>query len=134
MRTRSSGGAKVYSLDRPAIEAALARLVADVYASDRRVIAVVLFGSFARGDAVPGSDVDLLVVLDADNRRFMDRIPDFLPDSFPVGVDVIPWTFAELEGRVAEGDRFAMAILRDGRILLDRDGAVARLREASGPG
>jgi len=90
---------------------------------------VVLFGSLARGDAVPGSDVDLLIVLAADERRFMDRVSDFLPDAFPIGVDVIPWTLAELEDRVAEGDRFAMAILREGRILLDREGAVARLRE-----
>jgi predicted nucleotidyltransferase len=133
MRTRSSGGVRVFSLDRAAIEAALARLVADVYHADARIAAVVLFGSFARGDAVPGSDVDLLIVLGADERRFMDRIPEFLPDSFPVGVDVLPWTLAELEDRVAEGDRFAVTILRDGRILLDRDGAVARLRETPGP-
>ncbi len=133
MLLRSSGGVKVFSLDRAAIEAALARLVADVYGADPRVAAVVLFGSFARGDAVPGSDVDLLIVLAADERRFMDRIPDFLPDSFPIGVDVLPWTLAELEDRVAEGDRFAMTILRDGRVLLDRDGAVARLRETPGP-
>lgn len=130
MRTRSSGGVRVFSLDRAAIEAALARLVTDVYGADPRVIGVVLFGSFARGDAVPGSDADLLIVLAADERRFLDRIADFLPDTFPIGVDVIPWTLAELQDRVAEGDRFAMAILREGRVLLDREGAVARLRQA----
>lgn len=131
MRTRSSGGVRVFSLDRAAIEATLARLVADVYGKDPRVAGVVLFGSFARGDAVPGSDVDLLIVLAADQRPFMDRIADFLPDSFPIGVDVIPWTLAELEDRVGRGDRFAMTILRDGRVLFDREGAVARLREAN---
>lgn len=129
MRTRSSGGVRVFSLDRAAIEAALTRLVTDVYGTDPRVAAVVLFGSFARGDAVPGSDVDLLIVLGADERRFLDRIPDFMPDAFPVGVDVLPWTLAELKDRVAEGDRFAMTILREGRVLLDRGGALAPLRE-----
>lgn len=133
MRTHSSGGVRVFSLDHAVIEAALARLVADVYGTDPRVVAVVLFGSFARGDAMPGSDVDLLIVLASDERRFLDRIEDFQPDGFPIGVDVIPWTLAELEDRVAEGDRFAMTILRHGRILPDREGAVARLRQTPGP-
>lgn len=33
-----------------------------------RLAALVLFGSQARGDAVPGSDIDLLVVLHGDVR------------------------------------------------------------------
>lgn len=39
---------------------------------------VWLFGSLARGDATPRSDVDLLVVVDRDERRPLDRIPDVL--------------------------------------------------------
>ena len=38
---------------------------------------IVLFGSLAEGKAIPGSDVDLLIVLE-DKRRIFERISEFL--------------------------------------------------------
>jgi predicted nucleotidyltransferase len=81
---------------------------------------VYLFGSFARGKAVPGSDVDLLVVLRDDPRPPRERIVDYLSERFPIGVDVVPWTEAELDERLARGDRMAHTILAEGVALLDR--------------
>ena len=37
-----------------------------------------------------------------------------------LGVDVIPWTRAELEQRLAQGDRLARAIVAEGELLFDR--------------
>lgn len=42
------------------------------------IAAVWLFGSLARGDATPRSDADLLIVLDHDDRRAIDRPPEFM--------------------------------------------------------
>jgi len=47
------------------IESALRGLIAQAE-DDRDVLAVILFGSQARGEAGPGSDVDVCVVLEAD--------------------------------------------------------------------
>jgi predicted nucleotidyltransferase len=61
---------------------------------------VILFGSFARGDAGPRSDADLLVILaDSPHERRMDRIPGLLEafSPMPVPLDIVPWTRAELE-------------------------------------
>ncbi len=80
----------------------------------------ILFGSLVRGTAVPGSDVDLLLVLTASDRSFVDRIPAFLPSHFPVGVDVFPYTRVELERMKAEGNSFVLAALRDGVSLFRR--------------
>jgi predicted nucleotidyltransferase len=55
---------------------------------------VVVLGSFARGTFAPGSDLDVLIVLTQSAKPFRDRIPDYLPGSFPVGVDVLPYTRA----------------------------------------
>ena len=46
----------------PLSNRALQRLV-DRTAGDADVVAVILFGSQARGDAAPGSDVDVCLVL-----------------------------------------------------------------------
>jgi predicted nucleotidyltransferase len=70
------------------------------------VIEVWLFGSLARGDATPRSDADLLIVVDRDDRRPMDRAPEFLRLLAGVGrpVDVVVVTAGEWQAR--EGSRF----------------------------
>lgn len=120
MLKQSYGSVKVFSLDRTGIRKALDRLIEERYRPDPNVAAVYLFGSFARGNAVPGSDLDLLVVLRDDPRPPRERIVDYLPERFPVGVDVVPWTEAELNERLATGDRMARTILAEGEALFDR--------------
>ncbi|MGD0454086.1 MAG: nucleotidyltransferase domain-containing protein [Solirubrobacteraceae bacterium] len=75
---RSSGSANLYQLNRDHVAAAwiegLASLPAQVFGRlreaingwERRPTLVVLFGSVARGEAAPGSDLDLLIVRPAD--------------------------------------------------------------------
>jgi predicted nucleotidyltransferase len=121
MLKRSFGSVKIFSLDRAAIREALQRHVDARYRPDPNAVAVYLFGSFARGTAVPGSDVDLLVVVERDPRPPRERIPDHLPGAFPAGVDVIVWTREEMEQRLAQHDRLARTVLAEGEVLFQRD-------------
>ena len=75
---------------------------------------VLLFGSLAVGQAVPGSDADLLVILSGSDRSFLNRIPLYTPDGCPVGVDVFPYTQAEIESLTATGNWFLRRALREG--------------------
>jgi predicted nucleotidyltransferase len=85
------------------VDAAKVRHCADDYA--RRLLAVhgeieevIIFGSFANDTYAPGSDLDVFIVLGHASQPVRDRIATFLPDSFPVPVDVFPFTRAEMEG------------------------------------
>ncbi len=53
------------------------------------------YGSWVTGRATPKSDVDLCIVVSADNRRPRHRIPDYLPERFPTGLDLTVLTEAE---------------------------------------
>jgi len=55
------------------------------------------FGSYANGTYGPASDVDLLLILRQSDKRFLDRIPDFLPDNLSICCDVFPYTGEEIE-------------------------------------
>jgi predicted nucleotidyltransferase len=106
---------KVFWLDKEYIQRQL-MIAVDALKGDGNVLKIILFGSFAEGRAVPGSDVDVLIVLRSDPRRFIDRIPDYLEifSDLGTGVDVFPYTVDELENPVA---RNAVAT---GKVLLER--------------
>ncbi len=120
MESRSSPSVRIRYLDRAAVEEALREYLGDLAARHPELERAVVFGSFARGDAVPSSDVDLLLVLDRSELSFLHRIPIYMPSRFPVGVDVFPYTRGELEDMLAEGNGFVASALEEGTELYRR--------------
>ena len=119
MPNRSLNTAPVTFLDSRAVVDRLTAAARQLCAQHSNVVAVVLFGSLARGTATPGSDADLLVVLRADARRMLDRIPEFTQpfESPGLSVQVLPWTEAELQRRRERADPFAREVLETGVLL-----------------
>lgn len=115
VREESFSSVKVFWLDKEYVFRQLRERVARL-ASDPNVLRVVLFGSFAEGRAVPGSDVDILIVVRQDSRRMMDRIADYqeIFSGMGIGTDVFPYTESELENPLAKN------ALATGKILFER--------------
>ena len=90
IRKPSSPFVKITYFDNEGVRGAFDCYIAELVAKRPDVTRVVLFGSVARGDAVPGSDVDLLIVLTSADKPFLNRMAEFMPDRFPVGIDVFP--------------------------------------------
>lgn len=98
------------------ISVAVERLVAEF-----GPLRVVLFGSRARGDARPDSDVDLLVVMPRlDNKRRLTRAMLHALDDRVVPVDIVVTDPHEIERR---GDLVGSVLrpaLREGQVLYER--------------
>lgn len=101
MPSKSSGSSGVVFLDREQALADVRRAITALVARRAGVREVWLFGSLARGDATPRSDADLLIVVDQDERRPMDRSPEFLLLLEGLGrpTDVVVLTAAEWKAR-----------------------------------
>jgi predicted nucleotidyltransferase len=120
MQTRSSDSVKITFLDKSGIMKAIERLARELPQKYPEIEKIYLFGSFARDEAVPGSDVDILIVLTDSHLPFKDRITEYMPSSFPVGIDVFPYTRSEMEMMLSQGNYFLRSAEQDSILLFAR--------------
>lgn len=82
---------------------------------------IVIFGSYAYGEPGPDSDVDLLVIMESNERpaERATRISRVLrPRPFPM--DILVRTPDELRYRLEIGDYFIHEIMDQGRVLYEQ--------------
>ena len=120
---------RVWTIDRKAVLDRLGNW-AQALAVDSNVAAVLLFGSFARGDCTAQSDADVVVLLYDDTRPFRERLVSPAPDDIELGVDIFPYTLAEAQRSVAEGWGVMRPALAEGRVLFARGSVLDELRRA----
>ena len=85
---------------------------------------VIVFGSFARGDTHEGSDLDLIVVKETD-ERFFERIARVRDACADLEVDVQPlvYTPAELRQMLEQGNGFLETALAEGVVTYEAPAA-----------
>jgi predicted nucleotidyltransferase len=110
---------RVFRLDRDGVINRLRDRARALIESNSDVREVRLFGSLARGDAHPGSDADLFIVLREGAAPFLERIPDLARHFTGVGIgcDVIAYTESERDALAADRQAFARAVLDEGIVL-----------------
>ena len=103
----------------PDVQRELDRIVHRLTALDPERI--VLFGSFARGDFHEGSDIDLMVILDT-NERYVDRLGRVLAAVDPDRFDIEPhvYTPAEYATLKRQGSVLVEAAETEGKVLYER--------------
>lgn len=86
-------------------------------------IAVILFGSVARDEEEPGSDIDLCVIVKDNEAKEAaeekgDEILDHLVDVTGIVPTVLVWSREELRKRYDKGDGLARALFEEGRVVM----------------
>jgi predicted nucleotidyltransferase len=97
----------------------------DIQAFAERVAAefhperIILFGSYARGEATPDSDVDMLVIMPFRGKGFRQATKIRLRVDATFPMDLLCRRPAEVRKRLAMGDNFMREILDQGRLLYE---------------
>jgi predicted nucleotidyltransferase len=89
------------------------QFAAELKSARPEVEKVGLFGSYATDMYGPASDVDLLIILQQSRKRFLDRIPDLIPDNVSVGCDVFPYTAEEIENMKRDDNPWLRHVLNE---------------------
>jgi len=80
---------------------------------------IILFGSYARGNPRPESDVDLLVVMDTPLKEIQQAIQISQEIEYRFGLDLIVHTPKYLAKRLKIGDWFLRDVLKEGKVLYE---------------
>jgi hypothetical protein len=83
--------------------------------------AIILFGSFARGDINEGSDVDIVVIANF-KEPFLDRIKTLLDLNDRIGLPLEPVGYSPDEFRKMrlENNRFIEEVITRGKLIYGR--------------
>ena len=80
---------------------------------------IILFGSYARGNPRPESDVDLLVVMDTPIKEVEQAIEICQQIDYRFGLDLIVRTPKRLAERLEMGDWFLHDVLEEGIVIYE---------------
>lgn len=81
---------------------------------------IILFGSYAEGNATEGSDIDLIVIKDTDEDPWSrsEEVERYVRHSVPI--DVLVYTPQEIEQRLRMNDFFVRDFIEKGKVLYER--------------
>lgn len=109
-----------------------------VHALGRELVSVVLYGSVARGEARPGSDVDLLVILEsaphlAERRRLLrpadQAVADQRSELAAAGLRAHVAPLVRTRAEAAHTRPLYLDLTEDAVLLFDREGFFAGVLE-----
>jgi predicted nucleotidyltransferase len=80
---------------------------------------IILFGSYARGNPRPESDLDLLIVMNTSQKESKQSLEIRRHLGVMFGMDLIVHTPKHLKERVEMGDWFLRDVLKEGKVLYE---------------
>lgn len=111
---------RVRSPDWAAVYAGLQAWASELIESDSSALGVLLYGSLARGDHAPGSDADLIVVVESSPHEPRQRAAHLAALRLPICHEVVVYTADEFRRLQEEGSFFVVRALAEGRWLARR--------------
>jgi len=114
LQERSLGSVKILSVELEKLNKALKNAADQIKEREESIESVYLFGSFARGDFTPVSDIDILIIVSQTSQPFLERRDRFIGYfSVPFDVNPVIYTVDELKKMQEEDDDFLKKILNE---------------------
>lgn len=116
---------RIWKVDRQRIQSGLERWLKEVIEPAPEVREVWLFGSYARGEELPGSDVDLLIIVSEAEGPFEDRAMRYIPLRSALPLEIFVYTEEEARVLSEQPGSLVWIACREGRCLWRREGDPA---------
>lgn len=111
-------GVEVVSVNEDELRAALNDAAGRIRREHPEAEELILFGSFAKGNFTAYSDVDIAIIVERAEKKFIERQDEFIDYflSIPLDVNVLVYTRSEIEGMLKKRNSFIREILKGVRL------------------
>lgn len=113
MPVRSLNSSIVRWPAREMVEAAMQQWIATHLAQNSTVLAIGYFGSYARGEAGVGSDLDVVMIVAESDLPFWQRAMNWDFRSIPVPVELLVYTLTEWQQLSDRQPRFWQTLTQE---------------------
>lgn len=111
-------GVKILSVDENSLRESLKKIADKIKAEHPKVNEITLFGSFSKGDFTPSSDIDIAIIVDKTDKRFIERSDDYVDyfTEFPFDTNLVVYSAEEIDRMIKNGNSFAIEIKKGIRL------------------
>ncbi len=115
LQRKFSDGLVILSVNYDELMKKLKEISAEIKNKLPSVQKIFLFGSFAKGNYTPESDVDILVILDKCETPFIERRDIFIDffDDVPFDLNIFAYTSDEIQKMIEQGNLFIRNVLSE---------------------
>lgn len=119
LQIRSSGSVQIKSVKYKALLERLQEIAEVIRREKPGIKKILLFGSFAKKNYTPESDVDVLIVIRQCDVPFLARRDIFEPffEGIPFDVNVLVYTDGEIERLMSRNNAFIREVLENSVVL-----------------
>ncbi|MBI2598423.1 MAG: nucleotidyltransferase domain-containing protein [Candidatus Diapherotrites archaeon] len=82
-----------------------------------RILAILVYGSFARKDTSGKSDIDLLIIAEKEDMELDEKFRKIIGEQIKMPISIAWMTPTEIAKRIKQKDKFVQNVLTEGRPL-----------------
>lgn len=108
-------GVEILSVDEKKIIKKLKEIAEEIKLKHSGIKEIILFGSFSKKEYTPQSDIDIAIVIDKTEKKFIERADEFIDyfSEIPLDVNLIVYTFEEID-KMAKSENYFIREIMDG--------------------
>lgn len=121
LQRKSLDGVEILSVDISGLRESLKEISRRIKYEHPEVKEIILFGSFSKGNFTPYSDIDIALIVNDTDKRFIERQDEFIGYFKDIGFDtnIIVYTQKEIERMRREENKFIKEIEKGEKINRD---------------
>ena len=115
LHEKSLGSVKIISVDHESLINTLKKKASFIKAEHPEIVKILLFGSFAKGNFLPESDIDILLIVEETDIPFLERKESFRSffNDIPFDINILIYTKSEIYLMHENGNLFIKDITKE---------------------